>query len=153
MTKGRVLIVDDEPTISDYLSEMITGWGFETRTAGDGLSALEEVNSFTPAVVVSDVSMPHLDGFGLLSEISRTHSEIPVILLTGQGSGAMAVRALRDEGAFYYFDKPLDRDVLHKLRIVIERAAELGAARRENEALRRELRQHGAFGELIGKSE
>jgi two-component system nitrogen regulation response regulator NtrX len=150
MDKGRVLIVDDEPAVADYLADLIAGWGYETRTARDGIFALADINSAPPAVVISDVSMPHLDGFGLLREISRTHSGIPVILLTGQGSGAMAVRAIQEEGAFYYFDKPLDADASQRLRIVVERAAEFGAARRENEVLRRELRQRGAFGELIG---
>lgn len=152
-SKGRVLIVDDEPSISDYLSEMIAAWGFDTRTACDGLLALEEINTAPPSVVISDISMPRLDGFGLLSEITRAHSGIPVILLTGRGSGATAMRAVQDEGAFYYFDKPLDSNSLAKLRLVIERAAEFGAARRENEILRRELRRRGAFGELVGASE
>lgn len=148
-----MLIVDDEPAVADYLADLIAGWGFETGTARDGILALADIDSAPPAVVISDVSMPRLDGFGLLREITRTHSGIPVILLTGQGSGAMAVRAIQEEGAFYYFDKPLDADASQRLRIVVERAAEFGAARRENEVLRRELRQRGAFGELIGNSE
>lgn len=150
MLKGRVLIVDDEPDIADTLRELVTAWGYETATAADALSALKFAREFLPSVVVTDILMPRMDGFAMMRELQEHHPEIPVILLTGQGSVETALRAIQEEGAYHYFEKPVD---MQKLRIVLERAVEFGQARRENEALRRQLRDRGAFGELIGSSQ
>src|ERR671933_1463616 len=150
MPKRRILIVDDEPVIADSLSEMLEGWGYETAVASDGRDGLALVEEFLPTVVVSDVYMPNLDGFGLLREMRTLHPDTAVILLTGQGSVEMAMRAIQEEGAFHYFEKPID---FSKLRLVVERAVEFAEARRENVALRRQLRDRGAFGELVGKSD
>ncbi|HWS88009.1 MAG TPA: sigma-54 dependent transcriptional regulator [Pyrinomonadaceae bacterium] len=150
MSKGRVLIVDDEPVIAESLSELLEGWGYETAVAPDGLLGLAKVEEFRPSVVVSDVYMPNLDGFGLLRELRELHPETAVILLTGQGTVEMALRAIQEEGAFHYLEKPID---FAKLRLVVERAYEYAEARRENLALRLQLRDRGAFGELVGASE
>ena len=150
MPKGRILIVDDEPVIAESLSELLEGWGYETAVASDGLLGLAKVEEFRPSVVVSDVYMPNLDGFGLLREMRELHPETAVILLTGQGTVEMALRAIQDEGAFHYLEKPID---FAKLRLVVERADEYAEARRENLALRLQLRDRGAFGELVGASE
>src|ERR687884_919301 len=150
MPKGRILIVDDEPVIAESLSEMLQGWGYETAVASDGRAGLAAVEEFYPSVVISDVYMPNLDGFGLLRGVRELHPDTAVILLTGQGSVEMAMRAIQEEGAFHYFEKPID---FAKLRLVVERAVEYATARRENVSLRRQLRDRGAFGELVGKSE
>lgn len=150
MAKGRVLIVDDEPVIAESLSEMLAGWGYDTAVASNGVSALARAEEYHPSVIITDVLMPELDGFGLLREIRERHPEVAVILLTGQGSVEMAMRAIQDEGAYHYFEKPLD---FSKLRLVVERAVEYAEARRENDALRRQLRDRGTFGELVGLSE
>jgi DNA-binding NtrC family response regulator len=150
MPKGRILIVDDEAIVAETLSEMLQGWGYETAVAQDGEAGLAAVEEFYPQVVVSDVYMPNLDGFGLLRGVRELHPETAVILLTGQGTVEMAVRAIQEEGAFHYFEKPID---FPKLRFVVERAVEFAEARRENVALRRQLRDRGAFGELVGTSD
>jgi DNA-binding NtrC family response regulator len=150
MSKGRVLIVDDEPSIVEALNEMLGIWGYETATAADGRSGLTLADEFHPSVVVTDVYMPGLDGFGLLRELRERTPGVAVILLTGLGTVEMALRAIQEEGAFHYFEKPID---FAKLQVVVERAAEYAAARRENESLRRQLRDRGAFGELVGMSE
>src|ERR671932_196048 len=150
MPKGRILIVDDEPVIAESLDEMLRDWGYETAIAPDGVAGLAAVEEFNPLVVVSDVYMPRLDGFGLLREVRELHPETAVILLTGQASVEMAMRAIQEEGAFHYLEKPVD---FAKLRILVERAVEYAEARRENVSLRRQLRDRGAFGELVGNSE
>src|SRR5262249_48658249 len=71
-------------------------------------------------------------------------------LLTGQGSVDAAIRSVKDEGAFYYFEKPVDT---RRLQLVLKKAAEYSSAGRENEMLRRQLRQYGAFGDMVGNSE
>lgn len=148
--KERVLIVDDEPVIAESLRELLTEWGFDAAAEGNGYAGLARAENFHPAVIITDVMMPELDGFGLLREVRARFPETAVILLTGKGSVEMAVRAIREEGAYHYFEKPIDYGTL---RLVVERAVEYNEARRENKALWRQLRDHGAFGELVGISE
>jgi DNA-binding NtrC family response regulator len=150
MSAQRVLIVDDEEAARHGLSEVVASWGYVAETAADGRDAMERIESFAPLVVITDVVMPKLDGFKLLAHLRDEHPETAVILLTGQGSVDAAIRAVKDEGAFYYFEKPID---MGRLRLVLRKAAEYSSARRENELLRRQLRQYGAFGEMVGASE
>ncbi len=150
MTKKRVLIVDDEASITDSLCEIFNGWGYETAAAADGLAALAVVEKFDPSIVVSDVSMPRLDGFGLLRELRAQRPETSVILLTGRASVEMALRAVKEEGAFHYFEKPIDLD---KLRAAVDRAIEIHDAHGEIIKLQRQLRERSGFGELVGCSE
>jgi DNA-binding NtrC family response regulator len=150
MPDHRVLIVDDENSARQGLSELIASWGYATETAADGRQAIERVDEFQPLVVITDVVMPHLDGFTLLSRLREQHPDTAVILLTGQGSVDAAIRSVKDEGAFYYFEKPVDT---RRLQLVLKKAAEYSSARRENEVLRQQLRQYGAFGDMIGNSE
>src|SRR5215207_2916258 len=150
MAKARVLIVDDEPSIAEWLSDTLAGWGYETSVAEDGAVGLVLADEFSPSVVITDVYMPNLDGLGLLRELRERHPETAVILLTGKGNVEMALNAIQEKGAYHYFEKPVDTS---KLRVILKRAVETGEARRETDALRRELRDHGAFGELVGSSE
>src|SRR5688500_7418962 len=108
MPKQKVLIVDDEASARQGLSELVSAWGYETATAEDGEAALVRVAELEPAVVVTDVMMPRLDGFGLLGRLRTERPDVAVIMLTGQGSVDAAIRAVRDEGAFYYLEKPVD---------------------------------------------
>ncbi len=129
---------------------LLTEWGYDTFVEADELASLKRIEEFHPNVIITDIFTPHQKGFELLREIRTQFRETPVILLTKQGSVEMAVRALQEEGAYHYFEKPVETD---KLRFVLERAVEYNEARRENELLRRQLRDRGAFGELIGNSE
>jgi DNA-binding NtrC family response regulator len=150
MSKGRVLIVDDESAVASALSEALAAWDYDSVTAEDGLAALQRADEFHPSVILADIYMPQLDGYGLLREIRARYPEMAVILLTGHGTIERALQAVQEEGAYHYFEKPVD---LNKLRIVVERAVEYCRAQRENELLRRRLRDQGAFGELVGNSE
>jgi DNA-binding NtrC family response regulator len=150
MDRARVLIVDDEQAARVGLSEIVTAWGYQTQTACDGYEALAVANEFQPSAVITDILMPRLDGFGLLA---RLHDELPdtaVILLTGQGSIEDAVRAVKEEGAFYYFEKPINT---RQLNVVLQRAIEQASTRTENARLRRQLFDHGVFGRLVGMSQ
>ena len=92
MDKARVLIVDDEQAARVGLSEIISAWGYETQSASDGVEALEIAKDFQPGAVITDVFMPRLDGFGLLTRLRDEYPETAIILLTGQGSVEDAVR-------------------------------------------------------------
>ncbi|HEY0005779.1 MAG TPA: sigma-54 dependent transcriptional regulator [Pyrinomonadaceae bacterium] len=149
MSKGRILIAEDEPAVAMFLHEALASWDYESVIEPDGLAALKRAREFRPSVILADIHMPRLDGYGLLREIRASYPEMAVILLTGQGSVEMALQAIQEEGAYHYFEKPLDLD---KLRIYVERAVEYCATRRENELLRRRLRDQGSFGEMVGSA-
>ena len=149
MNLPKILIVDDEPAARTGLSEMVTDWGYQTQVASNGEEALAIAADFLPDVVISDIYMPKLDGFGLLSKLRELHPDASVILLTGQASIEDAMRAVMEEGAFYYFEKPINT---RQLNVVVRRALERSNVRRENTQLRRQLSEHGVFGKLVGAS-
>lgn len=150
MLKGRVLIIDDDQTTASNLRELLSGWGYEAAAEANSTIGLQRVEEFHPSVVITDVMMPRLNGFGLLREIRAQHPEVAVILLTGQGSVEIAVRAIQEEGAFYCLEKPVNAE---HLRNVLERAIAQNESRYENERMRRQLRDRGIFGELVGSAE
>lgn len=93
--------------------------------------------------------MASTDGFDVLRHVRAQQFSVPVIRLAESGTVELAMRAIQEEGAYHYFEKPVDAD---KLRVVLDRAVELTQARRENEMLRRQLQDQGTFGELVGNS-
>jgi len=150
MTQGRILVVDDDPLLLDTLREILTAGGFDTHAETDGRAALAHLAEFRPDVVITDVKMPGLDGFALLRKVREREPELPVILLTGEGSVEMALRAVREEGAYHFLEKPVDNEQLLE---VTARAFVQGAAGRMRAALNAELKERGAFRQLIGNSE
>jgi DNA-binding NtrC family response regulator len=150
MSKAKVMIVDDEQAAREGLSEIVTAWGYETKTASDGAEALKLAAEFIPDAIISDIFMPKLDGFALLSHMRQELPETAVILLTGQASVEAAVRAVKEQGAFYYFEKPINT---RQLGVVLQHAIEQSSFHRENARLRRQLREYGVFGKLVGASQ
>ena len=116
----RVLVVDDEPAVQFAVAETIEAAGGEVIAARSAAEALEHVAAHHVDVVVSDYSMPDLDGLALLDRIRALDATLPVILITAHGSERLAVRALK-QGAYDYLAKPFDND---ELVYSLERAAE-----------------------------
>lgn len=148
--KGRVLIIDNDREHSDALRAHIEHSGYDVRTASAGPSAIELAQTFLPTAIVTDPSADSFDPLALLRELRIQQPQTPIILTARNSSVETALRAIQEEGAYHYFEKPVD---LEKFLAVLGRAAELAEARRENEILRRQLRDRGAFGELVGNSE
>jgi DNA-binding NtrC family response regulator len=144
-----VLIIDSDREYSQTLRDELKVLGYEVLAEPNNSSGVKVVETFSPSVIITDTITGGRDSFAALREIRTNHPHTPVII-AGQGSIETALRAIQEEGAYHYFDKPVD---IEKLRVVLERAVELAEARRENELLRRQLRDRGAFGELIGSSE
>jgi DNA-binding NtrC family response regulator len=146
-TPERVLIVEDDPVTRGGLTELVRTWGFAVEAAADGEEALRLVTTFRPAIVVTDLMMPRMGGMQLLKAL-KGEEDLKIILLTAQGSVETAVEALKD-GAEDYLTKPVDPQ---KLKLLLLRIAELNAERRANQALRRQLREKGSFGRIVGNS-
>src|SRR6266508_4300319 len=102
---ARVLLVDDEPSVRAALKELVQGRGWEPLVARSGPEALDLVDRAD--AVVTDFSMPGMDGLELLRAIRERDETLPVILLTARGSERLAVRAIK-AGAYEYVPKPFD---------------------------------------------
>ena len=148
--KGRVLIIDNDRAHCEALSDCMKASDYEVRTLTPGPAAIEIAESFAPTAIVIDASAEGYDPFTLLRELRILQPHTPVILTAHNSSVELALRAIQEEGAYHYFEKPVDTE---KFLTVLEGAVELSEARRENEILRRQLRDRGAFGELVGNSE
>ena len=104
-TKARVLITDDDAGIRDLLRDQLEAAGFETKVARDGHEALDRIASFRPDAMVLDLSMPGLDGFGVLQSLQDQAVRLPVLVLTARHD-ASDVRKAVSLGARDYLAKP-----------------------------------------------
>ena len=119
-----VLIVDDSP-VDRRLASAIVGHrrGLRAITASDGREALDQIAREVPAVVVTDLQMPGMNGLELVEEIRRSHPGIPVILMTAFGSEDIAMQALRAGAANYVPKKAIARDLVDTIDAVLALAA------------------------------
>jgi DNA-binding NtrC family response regulator len=124
-----ILIVDDDPVTCELLCEVFTREGFAARFTQSGESALTEITSDQPDVLVSDIRMKtRLDGLTLLDRVRRERPSLPVILMTAFGSLETAIKAVK-EGAFDYISKPFD---IETMVATVQRALALRATGRKN---------------------
>ena len=148
MDQEQVLIVEDEENERTGLAELIRAWGYQTDTAVDGVDGWAKVESWDPAIVITDLKMPRMDGMQLLEQIADAPQQVAVILLTAQGSVDSAVSAMK-HGAFDFIEKPVNPT---RLRNILQNASRLRGTERELEASRRKLRDVGVLGSLVGSS-
>ncbi len=144
----RVLVVEDDSSARVGLEQLVKSWGFQAESASDGEQALEKVTSFRPAIVITDLVMPRMDGLELLRALQHQGADATTLILTAQGTVETAVAAMK-EGAYDYLTKPVD---LQRLKILLDKIVERLETLREVKALRRQLREQGTFGPMIGNS-
>ena len=108
--RRRILVVDDEPQITRVLRTTLNSRGYEIRAANDGEAALEVLQDWTPDLVITDLSMPQMDGLELTRKI-RVKLAVPIIVLSVRGEERVKVQAL-DAGADDYVTKPFGMDEL-----------------------------------------
>jgi DNA-binding NtrC family response regulator len=147
-TSTKVLIVEDEVHALTGLAELISGWGYRTETARDGIEGYEKVLAWDPAIVVTDLKMPRMDGIGLLTKLTDSGSKMAVVVLTAQGSIENAVDAMK-LGAYDFIQKPVDPT---RLKTIIANAVRQMDTDLELEVTRRQLRASGVLGSLVGHS-
>lgn len=130
-----ILIVDDEADIRDLVSDILQDEGYATRTAHDGLSALDAIKLRQPSLVILDVWLgdSDRDGIKILDLIKRDHPHVPVVMISGHGTIETAVSAIK-KGAYDFVEKPFQTE---KLLVVISRAIESSMLKRENESLKK----------------
>ena len=148
MKSGKILVVDDEPAEREGLARLVGQWGYEVETASSGEEALNMVETQHPAVVVTDLVLPEMDGLTLLQKLRETGRPPIVLLVTGHGTVETAVEAMR-HGAFDYLTKPVDTT---RLQVLLEKSIEQESLSREVNLLRHQLRQKGSFGQMVGQS-
>src|SRR5574339_1252703 len=144
----RVLIVEDEPSTRVGLTELVRTWGFTADAAGDGEEALQRITVFRPSIIISDLVMPRRDRLELLRALKDDGGDYTVVILTAQGTVETAVEAIK-EGAYDYLNKPIEPQ---RLKILLDKIVERQDTLREVKVLRRQLREQGSFGSMIGSS-
>ncbi len=150
MSKARILIVDDEPDVLGFMRELLEQKGYEVETATGGEQALVLLAEAAPALLITDLRMPHMSGLDLLGKVREQNRSLPSIVLTAAGDVSSAVTAMR-AGAADYLTKPIDVGVL---LLAVERALQHRDLQAEAENLRNQLigQNHDGLTGLLGTS-
>ena len=133
MRRFRILVVDDEERILNFLSAKLKASGYEVLTAPNGVKGLEQVHAQEPHLVVLDLLMPKMDGLEMLKQL-RTFSPVPVIILTAKGADTDRIKGLQ-LGADDYLPKPFNPDELVARIEAIRRRLEPKERRKTAEVL------------------
>jgi len=152
MNKAKILIADDELSMTNALSAILSSEGYEVAVAPDGKKALDQLSSDDFGLVLADLKMPKLDGLALLKELQRLAIPTECIIVTGQGTVDSAVQAMR-EGAYDYIEKPLNAEKLNRLKALIPKALDKFNVQERNRELSSKLEGLTHFSELTGQSE
>ncbi|HVH08056.1 MAG TPA: sigma-54 dependent transcriptional regulator [Myxococcota bacterium] len=144
--KARVLVVDDEQSMREFLEIFFRGEGYDVTTAADVDSAMIAVDADDFDVVISDIQMPERSGLDLLHAVKETAPQTVVIMITAFATTETAITAMK-QGAYDYVTKPFKVD---ELRLVVEKALEKRLLSAENQRLKSELRKETRRRQLVG---
>ncbi len=145
---ATLLVADDDPGLRESLERTLTREGYRVVLASDGRAALERVQAGGVDLIVTDLKMPGLTGLELLRAAKAIMPDVDVILLTAFGTVEEAVKAMKD-GAYDFLTKPFRREQLIKL---IDKALERRDLIEQNRALKKQLEDLRAKGQMIGAS-
>jgi DNA-binding NtrC family response regulator len=147
--KRSILIADDSERTREQLRTLLAADGrYEVDTTGDGAAALERLSARNYSVFLTDLKMPGLDGMQLIEQLHERQVPVTVIVMTGYGSIAQAVQAMR-LGAYDFLPKPVDPD---HLCLVIDRAVRARGLMDELVQLREQIRRQHTFQNMVSKS-
>lgn len=146
--KKSVLVVDDEKSILDFLEIMLHREGYEVITVNTAKKAIQQLEARAFDVMITDISMPEMNGIELLEKVKQLHAETAVIIMTAHGSTSSAVEAMR-LGASDYLTKPFQ---VEEMKIAVESALKSRAMELENRRLRSELGKSFSFENIVGNS-
>lgn len=147
--KPRILVVDDEESIREFLEIMLRKEGYEVTCAEDGQKAKDILLKKTFDMIVSDLQMPNVTGIELLRHVKESYPDTVFMMITAFGTTENAVDAMK-LGAYDYLTKPFKID---EVRLNIHNALRAGTLEVENKTLKKELKKEYSFGNLVGNSE
>ncbi len=145
----KVLIVDDEKSMREFLAIVLKKEGYSVTVAAHGAEALAAIEREIFDAVISDVKMPGLSGIDVLKAVKAASPSTVVLMMTAFASTDTAVEAMR-EGAYDYLTKPFKID---EVKLLVKNALEKKQLLAENARLKQEVRDRSAFGQIIGRSE
>ncbi|HZY30510.1 MAG TPA: sigma-54 dependent transcriptional regulator, partial [Candidatus Methylomirabilis sp.] len=146
---GRVLVVDDEQAMREFLTMLLEKQGHRVITAAEGEQALQLVAEEPPDLVISDLRMPNVDGIALLAGIRKQYPELPVILITAYASSDSTIQAMR-LGADDYITKPFR---IEEIRLVVEKALARRLAKEQDRASQPAIPGEPQLNGIIGRSQ
>ena len=149
----RILVVDDESSNLKVLERLLERAGYAVTLADSGPAALEQLRADQPAVLLTDLKMPGMDGLELLKVARTVAPETEVVLMTAYGTVEIAVEAMK-EGAYDFITKPLKRhDVLRAVGKALEKAQLLAENRQLRELVAAQENKGGPFAGIVGRSD
>jgi two-component system, NtrC family, response regulator PilR len=144
----KILVVDDEKSILEFLEIMLSREGFSVEVVSDAKAAMEKIKAHRFDIVITDISMPGMNGIELLGHVKQQSNDSAVIIMTAHGSTGSAVEAMK-LGAADYLTKPFE---IEEMKIAIQAALRSVALEKENRQLRTELGKSFSFDNIIGNS-
>jgi len=144
----RILIIDDEPTLRESLKFALAASGYEVSAARTGEEGLELLSAANPDLILLDHWLPGINGDQVLSKVKEINPDLPVIIMTAQGSVELAV-SLMKMGAFDFLVKPFELDQIEAL---VAKGLERARLQREVEWLRAQYQEKFRAGGIIGTS-
>ena len=144
----RILIVDDERSMRDFLAILLEREGYLTERAESAEAAMSMLNTTAFDLIISDVSMPDLDGLALLKMVKKISPETAMLLVTAFSTSEQAVEAMK-LGAYDYIAKPFK---VEEIKVLVRNALDKRSLERENLRLKKEITERYSFSGLIGKS-
>src|SRR5690349_18466848 len=146
--RRRVLVIDDEPAMTEWLRIVIEAEGYEVRSALIGARGEEIFRQWRPDVVLTDLELPDTDGIALVRRLKEIDETPQIVVAGAQGGVARAVEA-GQAGAFYFLEKPVDQiGLVH----ILDKAVELTRERAEHLRLKEQVRGRYSFGNVVGQS-
>ncbi len=148
---GKILVVDDERGMREFLTIMLQKDGHDVSSASTGREAVEYIGQKMFDIVISDLKMPQIDGIDVLKAVKESAPETVVIMITAYASAETAVEAMK-QGAYDYITKPFK---IEEIKLIVRNALEKRRLREENLILRRKIQEwttSGIIGGIVGKS-
>lgn len=149
MKKLPILLIDDDESLRRVMEFSLTESGYSVQAAANGEEGLSLFEKGLFHAVITDITMPGMNGLEVLSKIHSRDPHLPVIIITAYGTIENAVEAMK-QGAFDYITKPFNRD---ELRLTLDRALTMQRLEEENRELRAEVKGKYRFESIIGTSE
>jgi len=148
VAKSKILIVDDEVSMREFLEIMLSKEGYKVSSSGSGKEALRMLNDTIYDLIVSDVQMPGMNGIELLRNVKEVCPDTTVIMITAYASTESGVEAMK-AGAYDYITKPFKVD---EIKLIIKNALDKKRLEVENLLLKREFRERYSFAGILGSS-